>query len=405
MKFTIRAPHKSIKGEIQLDGSKSISNRALILNALSDGKIDLLGLSTSDDTRVLQQALKNQNELIDIGAAGTSMRFLTAFFANKEGAQKLLTGSARMKKRPIGVLVDALRKLGADIQYDESENCPPLKIGGKKLAGGKITMPASTSSQFISALLLIAASLEKGIEIELEGKIVSRPYIQMTVDLLKEFGIAANFEKNRLRVHPEKIAATSFQVEADWSAASYFYSIAALSERAEIRLFGLQEDSWQGDSMIQRIGEKIGVSSSWEKDHLLLKKSNKDISDFNFDFLSCPDLAQTVVAAAAALNLKCHFTGLETLAHKETDRIQALKKELAKAEVQIEAESDQCKIKGKFNNSKSIITQTYEDHRMAMAFAPLALKLPEIIIEEPMVVTKSYPNYYEDLKNLGFQIS
>jgi len=404
MKFKISAPNKSIKGDIQLDGSKSISNRALILNALSDEEIHLTGLSSSDDTRVLQAALSSTNETIDIGAAGTSMRFLTAFLASQEGAQKVLTGSVRMKKRPIGVLVEALQKMGADIQYAANENCPPLNIQGRKLSGGKITMPASTSSQFISALLLIAPSLKNGIEIELEGKIVSRPYIQMTVDLLKEFGISADFKENILQVPSHKIKGGNFQVEADWSAASYYYSIAALSEEAEIRLFGLQEDSWQGDSKIQKIGEKIGVASSWQQDHLLLKKSNNPITNFDFDFLTCPDLAQTVVAAVAALNLQCHFTGLETLAHKETDRIQALKKELAKAEVLIEAKSDQCKTTGNFNDSKAISIETYEDHRMAMAFAPLALQLPGITIEDPMVVTKSYPNYYEDLKRLGFAI-
>lgn len=404
MKYKITAPKGKITGEIRLDGSKSISNRALILNAISGGKISLTGLSTSDDTRALQAALNNSGEILDIGAAGTSMRFLTAYLACQENSRKLITGTHRMRHRPIGVLVDALRKLGAKIRYAQRENCPPLYVEGQKLTGGKITMPASTSSQFISALLLVGCSFEKGLEIELEGKIVSRPYIQMTVDLLKSVGIPADFEGNKLSVHRHTIEETEFKVEADWSAASYYFSIAALSEEAEIKLLGLQENSWQGDSVVTEIGKKIGVEPSWENDTLILRKNRSAEADFNYDFLNCPDLAQTIAVAVAGLNLQCQFTGLETLAHKETDRIVALKNELGKAEVKMETGSDYCHINSGVNSDSQIEIETYEDHRMAMAFAPLSLSLPDVVIDDPMVVTKSYHNYYHDLKKLGFTV-
>ncbi len=404
--LSIKAPKGAIRGAIYLDGSKSISNRALIVDALSGGKLELRCLSTSNDTRALQAALLEKGEVIDVGAAGTTMRFLTAYFASRSGSRKIMTGTERMKNRPIGVLVKALNELGASVNYMEKDACPPLSINGTVLEGGRVEMPASTSSQFISALLLIASSFEKGLEIVLIGKIVSRPYIQMTVDLLAATGISVSFIENKIKVAPSEIRTQDFLVEADWSAASYYYSLVALAEDAEIALYGLQEQSWQGDSEIQQIGNLLGVESVWQKDHLLLRKKEAfQATDFYYDFLNCPDLAQTIVVAAAGINVLGDFTGLETLAHKETDRILALQKELAKVGVEINALADACSIKTGGDFSKQLTVDTYEDHRMAMAFAPLSLKLGEMRMNEPLVVRKSYPNYWKDLERLGFEIS
>ena len=420
MTYTISKADKIIKGEITLDGSKSISNRALILRALSGQDFSIERISTSKDTRTLEKLLKEfaaqkEGETVELntGHAGTTFRFLTGYLAAQNGTQ-ILTGSARMKQRPIGILVEALKKLGASIEYLENEGYPPLQIGERKKAfdSNQLTIPADTSSQYISSLLMLAPTLPNGLELTLEGKIVSVPYIQMTLKLMEEFGINHIWKSNVITILPQKYTGQDFVVEADWSAASYYFSLAILAEEVDLQLNGLFEKSTQGDSAIVKMAEQFGITSTFNEGGIHLKKSGqKPTGMFEYDFLECPDIAQTLAVICGGLGTMGLFTGLDTLSIKETDRIVALQNELQKVQVFFS------KLPPKFSkNSNKIFHMTegkaavetptfatYEDHRMAMAFAPLAL-LGEIKIEEPMVVEKSYPDFWKDFEVLGFEI-
>jgi len=408
---TITKPdHSSIKASIQLNGSKSISNRVLIIDALCNNQIQIDNLSNADDTAFLQNILRSKETVLNAGAGGTTFRFLTAFLAAQEGREVILTGSERMQQRPIKILVDALKSLGADITYEKNETFPPLRIKGKKLKGGKISLPADTSSQYITALLLIAPTLEEGLELELIGTIVSVPYIKMTLKMMEYFGIQTSFESNKITVNAGVYRPKQFFVEGDWSAASYFYSIAILADEAEIELKGLTDQQIQGDSVIAHISQDFGIETTYSENLIVLKKTKQpDFKTYNFDFLECPDLAQTVVAFCAGLGIKLHAQGLQTLRIKETDRIAALNNELQKLNLASLTEMDKNNWKLTPNqltthDSQLTTISTYEDHRMAMAFAPLALTLNTLKIEEPNVVDKSYPMFWNDMQQSGFQV-
>lgn len=411
MKKYLVTPPKGgvVKGEISLNSSKSIANRALIIQALTPSHFEIDNLSNADDTVVLDKLLKSTSPVLDAGAGGTTYRFLTAYLSTQEGREVVLTGSERMQERPIGVLVDALRALGADITYEKNEGFPPLRIKGKKLEGGSVAIPAHTSSQYISSLLMIAPTLSKGLELELVGDIVSLPYIQMTINLMKYFGAVAKLEGHIIKVEPGAYQARPFFVEADWSAASYYYSLAMLSSEANIQLNGLDEESTQGDAEIARILNQWVSTTYGENKVHLKKKAHQFTGVFQYDFLECPDLAQTVISALASLKIDASLQGLKTLLIKETDRVAALNQELGKYGVELagSVEDNQWSLKSQnFDAQTNPIPeiQTYEDHRMAMAIAPLALITGKVIIAEPDVVTKSYPKYWEDLKSLGFGV-
>ena len=399
MKFKVSCPNKHINGKITLEGSKSISNRVLIIRALSGRSFDIHNLAKAKDTETLNQSLQNIKNKIDVGPAGTTFRFLTTFLSQKKGDFEL-SGSKRMHERPIGALVDALRSIGADITYLEQNGYPPLRIKGTTELGkhnNKINIAANVSSQFISALLLIAPNLPHGLDIILEGKVASRPYIQMTLDIMHYFGAKCNWEGNRIQVKPGKYIDKSFYVESDWSAASYFFEIAILSDSCDLQIEGLQKESMQGDSAIRDIAAEFGVSSSFEKNILHLTKSadaGSGIAFFEYDFEEVPDLAQTVLTFCAAKNIKGLFTGLESLRIKETDRIEALKTELKKMnsiifqvpkEMISKAEKPHYILEGEPKLLKDTCFQTYDDHRMGMCLAPLALVNP-VEISDPNVV-------------------
>lgn len=409
--ITIQKPStKKIQGEITLNGSKSISNRLLIINAICGGNINFLNLSNADDTVFLQNILKSNDSILDAGAGGTTFRFLTAFLAIQDGREAILTGSERMQQRPIKVLVDALQQLGADISYEKNKDYPPLKIKGKKLRGGKITLPADISSQYITALLLIAPTLEQGLEIQLKGTIVSIPYIEMTLKMMEYFGIKTDFsiEQKYIKVEHGNYVPKDFFVESDWSAASYFYSIAILAEDADITLHGLTAQQIQGDAVIAKIANDFGIQSTFSDNAVRLQKTATPKNEYyKYDFLRCPDLAQTVVSFCAGLCVDATFHGLQTLRIKETDRIQALDNELFNLGLSNleEIDSNTWELQNcmpQVYNDYDI--KTYEDHRMAMSFAPLSIVTNQIKIEEPNVVSKSYPNFWNDLEKLGFKI-
>ncbi|RDY58867.1 3-phosphoshikimate 1-carboxyvinyltransferase [Flagellimonas nanhaiensis] len=406
MKLQLSFPEeRTISKSIKITGSKSETNRLLLLQALFP-TIAIENLSNSDDGEVMQKGLKKTSGVVDIHHAGTAMRFLTAFFASQEDRKVVLTGSQRMQERPIKVLVEALRELGAEIQYEKNEGYPPIKIIGKKLAKNKVSLPANISSQYISALLLIAPSLANGLELELVGKITSVPYIKMTLALLEQIGVQTSFEGNQIRVYPkEKVKETTLVVESDWSSASYFYSIVALcNPGSEVQLSSYKENSLQGDSVLTELYKDFGVETIFEGNLITLRKTSENNIQFvEYDLSNAPDTAQTIAVTCLGLGMGCHLTGLHTLPIKETDRLAALKTELTKlgAEVEIDAESLTLK------PSKSIVPgvsiDTYNDHRMAMAFAPLGLKR-DITINDAGVVSKSYPDFWNDLEILGFKI-
>lgn len=408
----LRFNYNSDKAIVQLPGSKSISNRLLILNEVLELNLKLQNLSSAKDTQdliiALNQIKNNKNHVIDIGHAGTDMRFLTALLSTKEG-EWTLTGSERMKQRPIKELVDALKQIGAQISYLQNEGFPPLKIIGKKLKGGKVEIDGSVSSQFISALILIAPALENGLEIKIKNEIVSWPYIQMTLDLLKETGVEVSTLLNTIiisAIHPKVEALKTMHelvIESDWSGASYWYSIVALSKNFEITLKGLDQNSSQGDSVLPEIYKSFGISSEFINGNLLLTKKAGRVNYFEYDFTNCPDIAQTVAVTCLGLKIDCRLNGLSTLKHKETDRILALKNELEKFEANVNVTNDSLQImnsKSDIRNSKFEIS-TYKDHRMAMSFAPLTLIYDNINIEDPQVVKKSYPEFWEHLKLVG----
>lgn len=403
MNLRLAAPSRSVSGEISVTGSKSESNRLLILQALYP-EIEIHNLSGSDDTRALQSALASQEETVDIHHAGTAMRFLTAYFASKEGKEVVLTGSERMQERPIQLLVDALRSLGASIDYLGNEGFPPIKIKGKKLLQDKVVLKANVSSQYISALMLIAPSLPNGLEIQLAGQITSAPYIRMTKALLEKAGINVTFENQLISIsHKSAVEPVSFTVESDWSSASYFYSILALTDEAEIALSSYKKISTQGDAVVAKIYEQLGVLTSFEDNRILLKKIKaKKPKTLTLNLLDAPDIAQTIAVTCFGLGIACELTGLQTLKIKETDRLLALKTEIEKLGGEVAITNNSLKVFPAREYRNNISISTYNDHRMAMAFAPLALKVPLTILDAE-VVTKSFPTFWEDLETLGFQ--
>lgn len=403
---------KKIKGTVQLTGSKSESNRALILQALSHGIVNIQNLSDAADTEIMTASLQliqgksiDTVKTIDIGPAGTAMRFLTSFLTLADG-EFILTGTERMQERPIGILVDALTTLGANISYQNKEGYPPIKIeGGFQQLKSEILVQGDISSQYISSLLLIAASLKKGLKINIQGELTSRPYVTMTLDMLKEAGITHKWSDNAIQIDAQNFKEKTIFVEPDWSAASYWYSIVALSDNGEILLPGLKEKSLQGDSAIIEIMSHFGVNSHFAKEGLHIKKTGTLSDKTLFNFKECPDLAQTIVALAAALKRDISITGVETLKIKETDRLNALKIEIRKFGADLVTEGDIYHVKTNNVYQPDTLTfDTYEDHRMAMAFAPLALIFNEVTINEPEVVHKSYPAFWHHLQEHGFQI-
>ncbi|MEI6138738.1 MAG: 3-phosphoshikimate 1-carboxyvinyltransferase [Mariniphaga sp.] len=410
MQYQIKKPDKKLEGEIFLPSSKSISNRVLIINALSYSPFLIDNLSDSDDTKVMEQVLNGGGSHFDIGHAGTAMRFLTAFLSKIVG-EWTLTGSERMKQRPIGILVDALRKLGASIEYTDQEGFPPLRIIGTALKGGIIALDGSISSQYISALLMIAPTVQGGLTLKLQNQITSRPYIDLTLKLMKKFGIRHIWNGSEIFIGEQTYHPVRFSVEADWSGASYWYSMAALSEECDLLLKGLRLNSLQGDaSQAEWFHKYFCIQSKQEGTNVRLSKSkNTDIKKLEIDFIENPDIAQTFVVLAVCKKIPFIFSGLTTLKIKETDRIKALQVELIKfGAVLTEPQPGKLAWDGTFDPSLKIqspVIMTYHDHRMALAFAPAALSFPEIIIEDPNVITKSYPQYWDDLKNVGFTIN
>jgi 3-phosphoshikimate 1-carboxyvinyltransferase len=403
----ISVASKKLNCTIPLTGSKSECNRALIMQALSDGAVRVDNISDAADTVTLNSILSgNGPELVDIGPAGTAMRFLTAFYSVKD-SEHTLTGSARMKQRPIGILVDALRTLGADIQYLEKEGFPPLKIKGPLSQKTKeVRIKGNISSQYISALLLIAPKLEQGLNLVIEGELTSKPYVEMTLAMMEQAGIKHNWKGNVITIESQSFNKVVINVEPDWSAASYWYAIAALSEDAQLFLPGLNGYSLQGDSIITEIMANFGVSSQFKDGGVYIFKEAKKIERKIFDFKECPDLAQTVIVCCAALGHEATFTGLETLKIKETDRVNALQTELLKIGVKLIEKNQTYKLDcSGLDLNKKVKIATYDDHRMAMAFAPLALVMPELEIEDHLVVEKSYPDFWKHLGIAGFNIS
>ena len=399
---------------IKITGSKSETNRLLLLQALYPNLI-LDNTSNSDDSEVMLQVLKDFQhsassiQLFDVHHAGTAMRFLTAFFAIQEGKEIVITGSDRMKERPIEILAAALNHLGADISYLENEGFPPIRIKGKKLTENKVALPAHVSSQYISALLLIASNLENGLELILDGEITSVPYIKMTLAFLNEIGIKTSFEKNLITVKSNKVLMDSklITVESDWSSASYWYAIVAISEiGTQISLSSFKKNSVQGDSILVEIYKDFGVETVFNEDKSITisKTKNSQLSLVNYQLNNCPDIAQTIAVTCFGLGIGCDLYGLHTLKIKETDRLEALKTELVKLGATVTVTNESLHIKASNRIHKNRVIKTYQDHRMAMAFAPLALKVP-IVIQDANVVTKSYPAFWEDLKRVGFVVS
>ncbi len=407
MERIIVTPPINIHTHIQLPSSKSLCNRALIINALAHGSEPPQNLSNCDDTRVMMQALQQMQPTIDIMAAGTAMRFLTAFLTVTPGTH-LITGTERMKQRPIGILVDALRSLGADIDYAENEGFPPLRITGKKLDKENITLPGNVSSQYISALLMIAPTLEHGLTLTLEGKIVSRPYIDMTLQLMRDFGAQAEWiADNQLKVEATGYQPTPYYIESDWSAASYWYEICALTPEATVELPGLFEQSLQGDAAVAQIFSLLGVETSYSERMVTLHNTGKAVDKLEYDFVNQPDLAQTFVVTCCMKHIPFCFTGLESLKIKETDRIFALITEMKKLGYVVK-EKDNSILYWDGEHCPAQphpAIDTYEDHRMAMAFAPASLILKSVCINHPQVVSKSYPNYWENLQKAGFNLA
>ena len=404
MHLDIKHNTKVCRGKLNITGSKSETNRLLLLQAFISG-FKIKNKSNSEDSKTMSAALLSKDKIIDVNHAGTAMRFLTAYFSQIDGREILLTGSKRMQERPIEILVDSLNSIGADITYEKKNGYPPLRIKGKKLKGGSITLPANISSQFISALIMLGPFVEKGIELILTGDITSKPYIRMTLLLLERFGIKTKFEGQTIKVEYNNSPKKAEQVvESDWSSASYIFSIVALSEGAEISLKTFKQKSLQGDSIIQKIYKKLGVSSFFNGNDLLLKKEKTKLpKKIYYDLSNSPDIAQTISVTCFGLGIECELVGLHTLKLKETDRLFALYTELKKlgADISVTDKSLHLSSNNSFINNCSIAT--YDDHRMAMAFAPLSLKVP-LSIQEASVVSKSYPDFWNDLIQLNFDI-
>ncbi|MGB1362868.1 MAG: 3-phosphoshikimate 1-carboxyvinyltransferase [Flavobacteriaceae bacterium] len=403
MKLNIQHPSQEANGELTITGSKSESNRLLVLQALYP-QIEIQNLSNSDDSQVTQKGLKSKSNIIDIHHAGTAMRFLTAYFAIQPHREIVLTGSKRMQERPIKLLVEALNSLGADITYEKEPGFPPLIIRGKEITTDRVSLPANISSQYISALMLVAPALKNGLNIDLIGETTSVPYIKMTQSIMDQLGFETAFDGNQISIKPaSKIDTNHWKVESDWSSASYFYSIVALALRSEITLNSYFEESKQGDAALAEIYEKFGVKTTHSNGKITLSK----IAGFKLpncivlNLKNTPDLAQTIAVTCLGFNIDCKLSGLHTLKIKETDRLAALKIEIEKlgGKVKITDRSLELANSGKIN--KNISIDTYNDHRMAMAFAPLGLKVP-ININNAEVVSKSYPSFWDDLRKIGF---
>jgi len=407
MKYLISKLDKTLKGSIVLPGSKSVANRALIIHALSYSPYPIENLSESDDTRVMEQVFNSNSNHFDIGHAGTAMRFLTAFLSQVVG-EWTLTGSDRMKQRPIGILVDALNKLGAKIEYIENEGFPPLKIFGSHLKGCVLELDGSVSSQYISALLMIAPTIEDGLTLRLKNKITSRPYIEMTLKLMEQFGVQHVWKGNEIRIAAQTYNALPFSVEADWSGASYWYEMAVMADEVDLELIGLHTESLQGDAIIAKWFEQLGIETTSTGKGSRLTKNGQPLPKFlQLNFIENPDVAQTFAVLCVMKQIPFHFSGLETLKIKETNRIAALQDELAKFGAQItEPAHGELKWDGTFPLEKQAIPEieTYHDHRMALAFAPACQIFGPIAILDPMVITKSYPGFWDDLKKVGFSV-
>jgi len=392
---------ESVNLRVELPSSKSISNRALILDALAYSPYEIENLSDCDDTRVLVNALDSNDTTFDIGAAGTSMRFLTAFLSKTVG-EWVITGSERMKQRPIKLLVNALNQLGAKIEYVENEGFPPLKIYGCALMGGEISLNGGISSQYISALMMIAPLMQNGLKITLEGEIISRPYIKMTMEMMEEYGVDVQFEGNVVSIAPQEYQPISYKVESDWSAASYWFEVLSLVGKGGVYLLGLRQDSYQGDSKVAELYEQLGVKTDYLTDGVLLTPNGQVTDRMEYDFTDQPDLAQTFAVTCCLKGITFEFSGLQSLKIKETNRVAALINELKKlgyvlfepAEGMLAWEGECCAA------AEKISIATYEDHRMAMAFAPAALVMP-LTIEHPHVVSKSYPSFWDDFEKIG----
>lgn len=407
MKYLISKSDKTLKGSIVLPGSKSVANRALIIHALSYSPYEIENLSDSDDVRVMNEVINSNSNVFDIGHAGTAMRFLTAFLAQIMG-EWTITGSERMKQRPIGILVDALNKLGARIEYLENDGFPPLKIVGSHLTGCILELDGSVSSQYISALLMIAPTIEGGLTLRLKNKITSRPYIDMTLKLMEQFGVKSVWKGNEIRIAEQTYKARPFSVEADWSGASYWYQMAVMADELDLELIGLTTESLQGDAQIALWFEQLGIDTvATEKGSKLVKNGKALPKKLSLNFIENPDVAQTFAVLCVMKQIPFHFTGLETLKIKETNRIAALQDELAKFGARIaEPAHGELSWDGTFPLEKQAIPEieTYHDHRMALAFAPACQEHGSVAIIDPMVITKSYPGYWADLKSVGFEV-
>ena len=407
MIYHLSKNNKTINGVLEIGGSKSESNRLLMLRKyLSDFKIT--NLSKSDDTKTLIDALINTNKIIDVHHAGTAMRFLLSYYASKPNSEVTLTGSARMKSRPISILVNALRDLGANIEYKEKEGYPPIKITGKKIISNQVSLPGNVSSQYISSLMMLGVKLDNGIKLNLEGSITSKPYILMTKKLIEKIGYNVIINNDQIEVLVNNKSLDKIvEVESDWSSASYFYSIVAFSKDAKITLKTFKRNSIQGDSIISEIYQKLGVETRYEKDYIIISK-NKTANlpkRLKLNLSDSPDLAQTIAVTCLGLGIECELSGLHTLKIKETDRIEALKKEFIKLGVDnIKTSDNTIYFKGAQQLNNNIKIGTHQDHRMALSFATLAVII-DISIESPNVVSKSFPNYWKNLKTLGFKIN
>jgi 3-phosphoshikimate 1-carboxyvinyltransferase len=405
MQYSISKKTKILDGRLVLPASKSISNRVQIINALSNNFEPIKNLSDCDDSKAMERILCSNTNHFDVGHAGTTMRFLTAYLSKIVG-EWTLTGSHRMKERPIGVLVDALNSIGAQISYLEKEGFPPLKIFGSNLTGEEVELQGDTSSQYITALLLIAPTLEKGLRIKLKGKIVSRSYIEMSLNIMSEFGIKSEFKGQEIFVANQSYQRIPYTVEGDWSGASYWFAFMALADEGKLYLDGLKRHSFQGDSGLMPVFEKLGVKAQFSKHGMFIEKMSSDCKKLNFDFNQMPDLAQTFAVCACLKNIPFHFTGLETLKIKETDRIFALITELGKLGYVLKepAEGELAWEGERKAEEENIVIETYHDHRMALAFAPIALVRSNVMIDSPEVVNKSYPNFWDQLKELDFEV-
>ena len=403
MDLLISHASKSINADLILPPSKSISNRAIIIQALCKSKLTLFNLSQSSDTQSLVQALQTTSKTIDIGDAGTSMRFLTAYLSQQKGSY-ILTGSDRMKERPIGHLVEALNSIGADINYLEKDGFPPLAINGKALEGGKLDISTSVSSQYVSALLLIAPTLQKGLSLSLKGKLLSKPYIKMTLDIMKYFGIQSTWIKNTIKVESQKYIAKDLKVESDWSALAFILQIISIAKSAQVSISGLSKNSWQGDSYVLSLFKNFGIQYEFKNEKLFLS-NNKDLlnGNFNVNLIDTPDLAQAYCCSLSALSKTAKIKGLNNLKYKESHRLKALHLEFNKIGQLSRYYEDTMELEASILHAPTESFNSHNDHRMAMCLAPFAL-LFDIKIKNVEVVNKSYPSYWNDLKKMGFII-